>query len=181
MARRDVAGFLDRGLQPRAQRVGLGIVVAPDAAVLEVDRLRQVRGQRQHAVVGDVVQPLDDLGDRRGARPPPRRPCGTARSSLPSPRPRPGSSPSASAAPRGGWRPSADRRGTDRALTSMRSGKLVLDRVADLAPGDRPASRRGRSCSSTDIATSMFVLNWMQPLARVGDRAVAGCPSNSTP
>ena len=51
MARRHVARFLDRGLEPRAERVGLGIVVAPDAAVLEVDRLRQVRGQRQRAVV----------------------------------------------------------------------------------------------------------------------------------
>ena len=62
--RRHVARFLNRRLEARAERVRLGIVVAPEAAVLEVDRLRQVRGHRQHAVVGDVVQPLDDLGDR---------------------------------------------------------------------------------------------------------------------
>ena len=49
---------------PRAERIGLGVVVSPDAAVLEIDRLRQVGGDRQHAVAGDVVEPLDDLGDR---------------------------------------------------------------------------------------------------------------------
>ena len=54
---RYVARFLDRGLEPRPQRVGVGIVVAPDTAVLEVDRFREVGGQGQHAVVGDVVQP----------------------------------------------------------------------------------------------------------------------------
>jgi hypothetical protein len=57
-----VARFLDGRLEPRPQRVALGIVVSPDTAVLEVDGFREIRGQGQHAVVRDVVQPLDDLG-----------------------------------------------------------------------------------------------------------------------
>ncbi len=59
---RRVARFLDRGLEPRPQGVGFGIVVAPDAAVLEVDRFREVGGQGQHPVAGDVVRPFNDLG-----------------------------------------------------------------------------------------------------------------------
>ncbi len=45
--RRGVARFLNRGLETRAGRIRLGIVVAPEAAVLEVDRLRQVGGDRR--------------------------------------------------------------------------------------------------------------------------------------
>ena len=60
---RHVSRFLNSRLEPRSQRIGLGIVVAPDAAVLQIDRFRQIRGQRQHAIVRDVIQPLDHFGD----------------------------------------------------------------------------------------------------------------------
>src|SRR6185436_10662461 len=42
--RRHVARFLNRRLEPRAERIRLGIVVTPERAVLEVDRLRKIRG-----------------------------------------------------------------------------------------------------------------------------------------
>jgi hypothetical protein len=32
--------------------------------VLEIDRLGEIGGDRQHAIAGDIVQPLDDFGDR---------------------------------------------------------------------------------------------------------------------
>ena len=77
--RRRVAGLLDRRLQPRAERIRVGIVVSPQAAVLEVHRLRQVGGQRERAVLGDVVQPLDELGDRAARARRLRRTSGRAR------------------------------------------------------------------------------------------------------
>ena len=158
---RDVARFLNRGLEPRAARVRLRIVVAPEAAVLEVDRLRQIRGDRQHAVVRDVVQPLDDLGDRRGARPP--------------------TSPALrnSAIFTCFLRAASRIRDRERLRLLRQIGdaqpiveeRIVLhvdaEREARPSPcrrsrrGDRPASRPRPLRSSTDIATSMFVLNWI--------------------
>src|SRR5215470_17185716 len=58
---RHVAGFLNGRLEPRSERIRIRIVVPPDTAVLEVDRLRKISGDGDRAVVRDVVQPLDDL------------------------------------------------------------------------------------------------------------------------
>ena len=63
MAVADVAGFLDRRLDARAQRIRFRIVVAPQAAVLDVDGFRKIGRQSDEAVVGDVVHPLDDFRD----------------------------------------------------------------------------------------------------------------------
>src|SRR5688500_9374200 len=41
---RDVTRFLNGRLEPRAGGVGFGIVVSPQIAVLEIDRLREVGG-----------------------------------------------------------------------------------------------------------------------------------------
>ncbi len=60
---RNVARFLNRRLETRAERVRVRVVVAPQRAVLEVDGFREVGRHAQHAVVGDVVQPLDDFRD----------------------------------------------------------------------------------------------------------------------
>ncbi len=57
----DIAGFLNGGLDASAERIGLRIIVAPQTAVLHVDGLRQIGGQRDEAAVGDVVHPLDDF------------------------------------------------------------------------------------------------------------------------
>ena len=61
MADEALPGLLNRRLEARAQRVVVGVVMAPHAAVLDVDRLRQVGGQGDEAVVGDDVDPLDDF------------------------------------------------------------------------------------------------------------------------
>ena len=47
------------------RRICFGIVVAPQAAVFDVDRLRQIGRQREEPIVGDIVHPLDDF--RNGA------------------------------------------------------------------------------------------------------------------
>ena len=58
-----VAGFLDGALETGAGRVGQRIVVAGQRALLDVDRIGQVGGERQEAVLGDVVHPLHHLGN----------------------------------------------------------------------------------------------------------------------
>ena len=58
-----VARFLNGGFDAGAERIGLRIIVAPQAAVLHVDGFRQIGGQRDEAAVGDVVHPLDDFRD----------------------------------------------------------------------------------------------------------------------
>ena len=37
--------------------------MAPDTAVLQIHGFGQIRSQRQHSIVRDVVQPLYDLGN----------------------------------------------------------------------------------------------------------------------
>ena len=74
----DVARFLDRGLDARAERIGFRIVMAPQAAVLDVDGFGKIGGEGQEAVLGDVVQPLDDFRNAAARARPFRQACGTA-------------------------------------------------------------------------------------------------------
>src|SRR5437762_5241325 len=60
---RDIARFLDRRLDARAMRIGLWIIMTPQAAMLDIDGFRQVRRQGDETVVGDMVHPFDDLGN----------------------------------------------------------------------------------------------------------------------
>ena len=59
-----VARLLDGRLEPRPRLVGPRVVVAGQRPLLDVDRAGEVGRQGQEAVAGDVVHPLDDLGDR---------------------------------------------------------------------------------------------------------------------
>src|SRR5262249_10708383 len=59
--RGSIAGFLDRRLKARPNRVRLWIVVAPQAAMFDVNGLREVRRQSDKPIVRDVIHPLDDF------------------------------------------------------------------------------------------------------------------------
>ncbi len=59
----DIARFLNRRLDARAQRIGQRVVMAPQRAMLDIDGFRQVRRQGDETVVRHIVHPLDDLGD----------------------------------------------------------------------------------------------------------------------
>ena len=61
--RTHIARFLNGRLDAGAQRVGLRVIVTPQRAMFDVDGFRQVGGQRDEAVVGDVIHPLDDFGN----------------------------------------------------------------------------------------------------------------------
>ena len=172
--RRRVARFLNRRLQTRAERVLLGIVVAPEAAVLQVDRLGEVRGNRQHAVVGDVVQPLDDFGDRA--------PRAGHFAGLPEQRdldvllaPDTGffTLSVCGSAGRFATRSRSSRNGSR--VTSMRSLKSSFDLIADLddAIGEPVAEAVLVEHRHRDVHVR---LELEQPLARIGRPRRCGCP-----
>src|SRR4051812_24828280 len=51
----NVASFLDRRLNARAQRICFRIVMSPQRAVLHVDRLRQISREREETISRHVV------------------------------------------------------------------------------------------------------------------------------
>ena len=146
--------------------------MAPQAAVLHVDRFRKVGGDGEEAVAGDVIHPLDDFGNRAARS---GDLAGLAEERDVDLLLRAGyriAHRDLLRLDRAASRRAGGRRGTDRSWREMRSfiSSLTVSPIATR----RSASQSPRPFrSSSDITTSIFVLNWISRSRVIAHRALA--------
>src|SRR5712691_5294164 len=60
-SRGSIAGFLNSGFEPGADRIGIWIVVTPDMAVFHVNGLGEICGEGDKPVVRHIIHPLENF------------------------------------------------------------------------------------------------------------------------